>query len=110
MRGQTLVIPYLDAKLALRYPYIALLVNFHLGHVKQGNREKGNRYWGAENADAFVEWLTGLNCHDPSQVEHEDTQTTPAGPPALMDEPASYEDLDSPPREVRVEADSQSQH
>ena len=43
---QTLAIPYLNAKLALRYPCIALLVNFHLGHVKQGNREKGNRYWG----------------------------------------------------------------
>ena len=52
---RTLVIPYLNAKLALGYPSLSVLVNFHLDYVKsvQGMSSK---YW----ADHGRATLSGL--------------------------------------------------
>ena len=99
---RTLVIPYLNAKLALGYPSIGLLVNFHIDHVKS-NKEKGGTYWN-QHGDSYMEWLGTLDVQEARQVDQDGTQVIP--PPALMDGKA--EDGDSGHRGNEVEAESES--
>ena len=86
---KTLVIPYLNAKLAVRYPSLGMLANFHIENVK-ANQAKGHKYW-TEHGDGYIEWLGTLNQHpEDSQLPLAETR---AIQPALMDEnPASGPD------------------
>ena len=86
-----LVIPYLNAKLALGYPSIGLLVNFHLENVK-ANQRKGGTYW-TEHGDSFIEWLGNLNAQEDIQVAQVANRGTPPEPRALED--GRVEDPDS---------------
>ena len=77
-----LVIPYLNAKLALNYPSISMLVNFNFDHMK-ANQLEGNKYW-MDNGDSYAEWLSGLSHQEDSQVRLA-IQIPPGQPRALMD-------------------------
>ena len=94
---QALVIPYLNAKLALGYPSLGLLVNFHLEHVK-ANNGVGHQFW-TDHGDSYVEWLGALNPPEDSQVPQlaipiQDIQEVPPGPPALCDGQPDDVDMD----------------
>ena len=101
----TLVIPYLNAKLALGYPPIGLLVTFHLEHVK-ANQGKGAKYW-TDHGDSYIEWLGTLNLLEDSQIDLEGIQTSPPGQAALMDGPAEDADMEHEETEDGAEGESQ---
>ena len=67
---QALVIPYLNAKLALRYPSLGLLAKFHIENVKfnQKNRVK---HW-TDYGGSYLEWLSSL-------IPQEDSSAVGAG-------------------------------
>ena len=80
---QTLVIPYLNAKLALGYPGLGHLVNFHFDHVKANQGTL--KYW-SEHGDSYSEWLGTLNRHEDIQaIQDEFKEVCPLGQQALMD-------------------------
>ena len=99
----TLVIPYLNVKLAHAYPSIGLLVNFHVGHVKI-NQKKGAKFH-TEHWDSYVGWLQVLNPQP--QVEQDSDQGIHPEQPALMD--GSVEEQDSQTRDQPEESDSSDQ-
>ena len=80
---RTMVIPYLNAKLALGYPSIGLLIKFHIDHVK-ANQGKGAKYW-TQHGDTYMEWLGNLDRHAGSPAIQDESQVNSVGQPALMD-------------------------
>ena len=99
----TLLIPYLNVKLAHVYPSIGQLVNWHLVHV-QINQKKGAKFH-TEHWDSYVGWLQVLNPQP--QVEQDSDQGIPPEQPALMD--GSVEDEVSQTRDKPEESDSSDQ-
>ena len=76
--------PNLNAKLALGYPGLGRLVNFHFDHVK-ANQGQGGKY-SSEHGDSYSEWLGTLNRHEDIQaIQDEFKEVCPLGQPALMD-------------------------
>ena len=57
--AQALAIPYLNAKLAIGYPSLGLLVTFHNQWVK-AHQENNQKHW-KEHGDSYLEWLSNLN-------------------------------------------------
>ena len=91
---QTLVIPYLNAKLALKYTGIGMMVNFHIKMV-QDYQVKGT-VW-ADHGPAYREWLANLlTSTEDSQVIREQlkTEVDDQGHPALMDRDGEEEEDD----------------
>ena len=105
---QALAIPYLNAKLALGYPSLGLLVNFHYDYVK-ANQQNGSKHW-REHGDSYLEWLATLNRQEDSSAVHAGTpiQGQPAlmdiqGPAALMDGPV--DDGESQPKDMETQGE-----
>ena len=93
---QSLVIPYMNAKLGLEYPGLGLLANFNYDQMK-ANKTQGNKYW-VETGDSYVEWLGTLTPEEDSQVQ----QAIPLMPPvqpALMDGLAEDSQVEAPEME-----------
>ena len=88
---RTLVIPYLNAKLAAAYPSLGQLVNFHFTNV-EANKDTGGKFW-KEHGDSYLEWLGILNCQD----DQEGTRIVNPGQPALCLTEGLVEDGDIPP-------------
>ena len=99
--SNTLVIPYLNAKLALGYPSMGMLVSFHMENVK-ANQQKGMKHW-TEHGDSFCEWLGNLNCEDDIQAQQAGIHAILSSQPALMD--GVVDDPDSLPRDSQAELD-----
>ncbi len=92
---QALVVPYLNAKLAFRYPSLGLLANFHVEIVKANQKNKG-RFW-TDHADTFMEWLATLLRQDGSANASEVTEDTNSYQPVLMD--MTVDDGDGHPKD-----------
>ncbi len=80
---QALLVPYLNAKLAFRYPSLGLLVNFHVENVKASQMNKG-RFW-TDQGDSYLEWLATILRRDGSSNASEVTEVMNSCQPALMD-------------------------
>ena len=93
--AQALVIPYLNAKLAIGYPSLGLLVTFHNEWVK-AHQENGVKHW-KEHGDSYLEWLANLNSQG-------DISAVGADIPALED--GTVDEGESQPRETQ-DGDSQ---
>ena len=79
----TLVIPYLSAKLALRFTSIGMLVNFQFYNVT-ANKHAGGQMW-KEHGDSYLEWLSCLKQQEATLPAIEDTQCEEPGVHAIMD-------------------------
>ena len=107
--SQALIIPYLNAKLALAYPSLGILVNFHVEYVKN-HKQNGVNHW-KEHGDTYLEWLATLS----SAVN---TDTPPPNTPAIMDIEATEAlaaltdgrvDDETQPRDIEMQQGEDSQ-
>ena len=99
--SSTLAIPYVNTKLALDYPGIGILANFHLEHVRF-HQEQGAKHW-SEHGDSFIDWLNNFAGRDGDQIEQLPLEDSLPRQLALMDNMADVEDSQPP------EADAEGQ-
>ena len=81
--AQALVIPYLNAKLAIGYPSLGLLVTFHNQWVK-AHQENNQKHW-KEHGDSYLEWLANLSNGPQGDIQAIEDSRAGAEVPALMD-------------------------
>ena len=103
---QALVIPYLNANLAIGYPSLGLLVTFHIQLVK-AHQANGQKHW-KEHGDSYLEWLANLSNGPQGDIHAIEDSRAGAEVQALMDGQADSlpDEEDSQPVETQDE-DSQ---